>query len=157
MSEPALDPRHAVLFAQLADYRAEFLALTDGLDEARASRVPPGFRNDVRWHLGHVYLDQYAWVRALTGEAQPVPEAFEGWFGFGTDPTSFTKDTPRVPELRARLAAQPDDLRRRYAARLTERFAPLESGMHTLEQVLVRTIFHEGIHLGNVRDLLRFV
>ena len=157
MADRPLDPRHEVLFTQLREYRMEFLALTEGIEEARASIVPPGFRNDLRWHLGHVYVDQYAWVRALTGEPQPVAEAFETWFGFGTDPSAFSADTPSFHELRALLAGQPDDLQRRYGARLTERFAPVESGAHTIEQVLVRTIFHEGIHLGNVRDLLRFV
>ncbi len=152
-----MERRHEVLFTQLETYRGELLACVADVSGERAETVPPGFRNNVRWHLGHVFLDQYLWLQALTRERQPVPEGFQDWFGFGTDPSSFTPATPGVAELKELLAGQVPDIRARYGERLEEGFPPTEMGMTTVEQVLVRTVFHEGIHLANVVDILRFV
>ncbi len=38
-----------------------------------------------------------------------------------------------------------------------EEFPPTEMGMHTVEQVLVRTIFHEGMHLAAIIALRKFL
>lgn len=152
-----MERRHEVLFTQLEAYRNELLAVVADLSDERTEKVPPGFRNNVRWHLGHVFLDQYLWLEALTREPQPVPAGFNAWFGFGTDPSCFTGATPRSAELTKLLAGQVAEIRSRYADRLEEEFEPTEMGMATVEQVLVRTAFHEGIHLANVVDILRFV
>lgn len=152
-----MDRRHEVLFNQLEAYRGELLGCVDGLSAERAETVPAGFRNNVRWHLGHVYLDQYLWIGAVTREEVPVPAGYRHWFGFGTDPSCFTADTPGVAELEPLLAGQVRRIRELYGERLEEEFPPTELGIFTIEQALVRTIFHEGIHLANVSDLLRFV
>jgi uncharacterized damage-inducible protein DinB len=149
--------RHDVLFNQRRTYRQELLDTVAGVDEAAANVVPKGFRNNVRWHLGHVELDQAAWLAALTGEPSDVPPGHAHWFDFGTEPSHLDGDTPSCTDLCARLAEQPERNRRRYGHRLEERFEPTEMGMRTVEQVLVRTVFHEGIHLANVVDILRFV
>jgi uncharacterized damage-inducible protein DinB len=152
-----MEHRHAVLFTQLASYRQELLDAVADVSDEDADAIPDGFRNNVRWHLGHVELDQAAWLETLTGEPSDVPEEHRRWFGFGTDPSHFDADTPRCSELRRRLAEQPERIRQRYGLRLDDRFPPIEMGMHTVEQVLVRTVFHEGMHLANVLDILRLL
>ncbi|CAM5180434.1 DinB family protein OS=Ureibacillus acetophenoni OX=614649 GN=SAMN05877842_103228 PE=4 SV=1 [Ureibacillus acetophenoni] len=44
-----------------------------------------------------------------------------------------------------------------YGHRLEEEFPPTEMGMFTIEQVLIRTIFHEGMHLQRIIDILKLV
>ncbi|MEH7011304.1 DinB family protein [Neobacillus niacini] len=145
--------RHEVLFHQLESYRSEILGVLENVTEAQAEVIPKGFRNNIRWNLGHIYLDQFLWIQAVTKEKAGVPEQFNTWFGYGTSPANFTADTPSIEELKELLKNQPSEIKTTYGHRLEEEFPPTEMGMHTIEQVLIRTIFHEGMHLQTILDL----
>ncbi|WPZ19983.1 DinB family protein [Geobacillus subterraneus] len=152
-----MEKRHEVLFRQLEDYRRELLRVVDGLTEEEADIVPKGFNNNIRWNLGHVYLDQYLWIQHVTKEPIPIPEGFRDWFGFGTSPATWHTKPPSLSVLKELLAEQPTKIREWYGERLEEEFAPTESGMHTIAQVLVRTIFHEGLHLATIQRIRKFL
>ncbi|WP_096435873.1 DinB family protein [Alteribacter populi] len=149
--------RREVLFNQLESYRDGVLDVLDDVTEVEAEMVPKGFNNNIRWNLGHDYLDQYLWIQALTKEKGPVPEEFNSWFGFGTSPANFTTETPSVEELMILLKEQPAIMKQAYGERLEEEYAPTEMGMYTLEQVFIRTIFHEGMHLQVIMDLKKCI
>ncbi|OCA89527.1 DinB family protein [Pradoshia sp. D12] len=149
--------RHEVLFKQLADYRHELLVAVDSMNEDEVNIVPEGFRNNIRWNLGHVYLDQYLWIQHLTKEPIILPNHFNEWFGYGTSPEDWRGEVPKLDYLKRLLAVQPFMIRDLYGERLEEEYSVTESGMFTVEQVLVRTIFHEGIHLGNILALKKLV
>lgn len=150
-----MNKRHEVLFEQLRAYRSELLGRVEGISEEEAERIPTGFNNNIRWNLGHVCLDQYLWIRVLTKDALPVSPSFNEWFGYGTNPSHFTEQTPTIAELIQFLKEQPDVIQEKYQDRLEEEFLPTEMGMHTIEQVLIRTIFHEGLHIGAIQALKR--
>ncbi|MCU6713277.1 DinB family protein [Paenibacillus sp. J5C_2022] len=150
-----MERRHEVLFEQLRTYRSELLELMENLTEKEADVVPEGFTNNIRWNLGHVLLDQYLWISALTKEEPPVPTRYQLWFGYGTNPSHFTGETPSLSELMAMLKEQPRVIEEKYRDRMEEEFAPVDMGMHTIEQVLVRTIFHEGLHIGAISTMMR--
>lgn len=150
-----MNARHEILFKQLSAYRNELLGLVEGVTEEEAGYIPSGFNNNIRWNLGHVVLDQYLWIQAVTGEAQPVSPDWQRWFGYGTSPADFEAETPDVRQIMAVLQQQPERIREQYGSRLEEDFAPTEMGMHTVEQVLIRTIFHEGLHIGAIQAIKR--
>ncbi len=54
-----MSPRHEVLFTQLESYRREVLGVLEDITEEQAEVIPAGFKNNIRWNLGHMYLDQY--------------------------------------------------------------------------------------------------
>ncbi|MEH7180607.1 DinB family protein [Neobacillus vireti] len=145
--------RHEILFAQLECYRSYILAVLESVTLEEAEVIPKGFKNNIRWNLGHIYLDQYLWIQAVTKEKSGVPEPFNTWFGYGTSPADFTSETPSLEELKSLLKEQPALIKAEYGDRLEEEFPPTEMGMHTIEQVLIRTIFHEGMHLQAILDL----
>lgn len=86
---------------------------------------------------------------------RPVSPDWQRWFGYGTSPADFEAETPDVRQIMAVLQQQPERIREQYGSRLEEDFAPTEMGMHTVEQVLVRTIFHEGLHIGSIQAIKR--
>lgn len=145
--------RHNILFTQLETYRNELLAVLEGVTEEMAEMIPPGFRNNIRWNMGHVFLDQFLWIAALTKAMGDVPPAYQNWFGFGTSPSDFTEETPSFEELKQLLETQPKIIKETYGNCLEEVFPPTEMGMHTLEQVLIRTIFHEGMHFQAILNI----
>jgi hypothetical protein len=148
-----MNTRHEVLFTQLESYRSYILGVLENVTVEEAEVIPKGFNNNIRWNLGHIYLDQYLWIQAVTKEKASVPEQFNAWFGYGTSPADFTSETPSLEELKTLLKNQPSEIVAAYGHRLEEEFPPTEMGMHTSEQVLVRTIFHEGMHLQTILDI----
>ncbi|MEK5389259.1 DinB family protein [Margalitia sp. FSL K6-0131] len=149
--------RDEILFNQLESFREWTLGLLKNITEEQADIVPKGFNNNIRWNLGHIYLDQYLWIKAVTKEPIPIPEGFQEWFGFGTKPADWKTAPPRLDQLKKLLAEQPKVIRELYGNRLEEEFAPTELGMHTIAQVLVRTIYHEGMHAETIKLMKRFL
>ena len=149
--------RHEVLYKQLETYRKELLGNVEKVTDEQAEIIPDGFNNNIRWNLGHLYLDQFLWIEALTKEASPTSKQFNQWFGFGTTPANFTEETPSFKELKELLKAQPQEILEKYHKELDKEYSPIDMSMHTIEQVLIRTIFHEGIHLQAINDLKRFI
>lgn len=152
-----MNQRQENIFEQLAHYRSELLQFLENVSEEEANIIPTGFHNNIRWNLGHLYLDQYLWVKALTKEKDAELDVFMKWFGFGTSPKHFDRETPTFEELKKYLARQPDQLKERYGDRLAEEFPPIDMGMQTIEQVLLRTIFHEGLHFQAILTIHRFL
>lgn len=149
--------RHEVLFNQLQAYRDEVLSVLEGVSAKQAEVVPEKFRNNIRWNMGHIYLDQYLWIEAVTKEKIQMPESFRTWFGYGSTPADFTEETPTFNELKDLLRQQPSALKEAYGHRLEEEYPPTELGMRTIEQVLIRTIFHEGMHLQAIMDIRKWL
>lgn len=152
-----MELRHEVLFTQLEAYRKETLDLVEDVSEEEAEVIPSGFNNNIRWNLGHIYLDQYLWIGAVTKEKTTIDPEYNNWFGFGTSPRNFSDNTPSFAELKELLSSQPLKIKERYGDRLTEEMYTTEMGMRTIEQVLVRTIYHEGLHAAAIQYLKRFV
>lgn len=152
-----MEARHENSFKQLETYRKELLGAVEKVTDEQAEIIPDGFNNNIRWNLGHLYLDQFLWIEALTKVASPTSKQFNQWFGFGTTPANFTDETPSFHELKELLNAQPQEILEKYRNELEKEYPPIDMGMHTIEQVLIRTIFHEGMHLQAINDLKRFI
>lgn len=152
-----MNERHRILFNQLKTYREHVLHVLNDVSAEAAEIVPNHFRNNIRWNMGHIYLDQYLWIKALTKEETEAPEEFQKWFGYGTSPEDFSLETPSFDKLKELLRQQPARLQESYEHRLEEEYPPTEMGMRTIEQVLIRTIFHEGMHLQTILDLKKCI
>lgn len=44
------------LFKQMDFVRGQTLKLMEGVTEEQADVIPEGFRNSIRWNLGHIYV-----------------------------------------------------------------------------------------------------
>lgn len=152
-----MNRRHEVLFAQLESYRSYILGVVSKVSVEEVEVIPSGFNNNIRWNLGHIYLDQYLWIQAVTKEKADVPEPFNSWFGYGTSPANFTSETPSLAELKSLLEQQPTKIKELYGHRLDEEFPPVDMGMYTIEQALIRSVFHEGMHLQTILDIKKLL
>ncbi|MFD1019122.1 DinB family protein [Thalassobacillus hwangdonensis] len=151
-----MNKRQEALFNQMDTYREELLDILSDVTSEEAEMIPEEFNNNIRWNLGHLYLDQYMWIKVLTKD-DLYSDQLTGWFGFGTTPADFDQDTPSFDELKERLKDQPRRIKEHYGDRLEEEFPPTEMGMFTIEQVLIRTIFHEGLHTQAINDLKKCI
>ncbi|MER2155644.1 MAG: DinB family protein [Solibacillus sp.] len=78
--------RHEILFNQLRSYRNATLSLLEDVSVEDAEIIPNRFNNNIRWNLGHIYVDQYLWIETQIIEIKNVPSEYNSWFGYGTSP-----------------------------------------------------------------------
>lgn len=148
---------HEAFFKQLEGFRRYLLKESD-VSAAEAEIIPEGFNNNIRWNVGHVYTEQYMWIKTLMNEDVDIDKRFDDWFGFATSPKNFTAETPSLEELRTLLSSQIGHIKETYGERLEEEFSPTELwGLTTLKQVLDWTSFHEGMHLQTIKHLKNFI
>lgn len=138
-------------------YREYLLGSLADVTQEQAEHIPKEFRNNIRWNLGHMYVDAYLWIFSLTGEAEEAITKWNSWFGYGTTPNDFTEETPSFEELKQLLISQVENLEERYGNRLDKVYAPTKyEGYTTIGDVLMRIAFHEGLHFQTIAHLKRF-
>ncbi len=150
-TKEAIRVRNEILLKQLAAFRHNTLSAVEGLTEEEADFVPEGFNNNIRWNLGHIYLDQYDWLYHKTREDNPAPRHYRELFGYGTKPENWQQTPPTLEELRNRLMEQVQFIEQAFGHRLDQELdEPTELGMSTFAEVLPRTFYHEGLHMGTI-------
>lgn len=145
------------LFEQLAFVRRATLKAADGVTEEQADIVPEGFRNNIRWNLGHLYvvLERYAFK--YIGLPQQLPEGFSERFEFGTSPLSYegSAPAPTLPELELLLGEQTARIRETLAGRMQEQATSYTTStgftLHTPEQFMSLALYHEGLHQSVIK------
>ena len=146
-----------VIFNQLSAFREDLLYVLEDVTEEEAELIPNGFRNNIRWNMGHILLDQYTWIYFQLNEETPYKE-WEKFFGFGTTPDDFTKETPNYSELLTLLKTQPNYIRETFMNRLSEKLLKVtELEMSTVGEVLPRTMYHEGLHIGTIMAIKKLI
>ncbi|MFY4776945.1 DinB family protein [Metabacillus sp. RGM 3146] len=146
------------LFKQLAFVREQTLKMTEGVTEELADQIPDGFRNSIRWNLGHIYVVFERHAFQYIGLPLHVPEGFKEQFEYGTSPLEKPAGVtvPSLEELKTLLGEQHGRIKEALAHRLEEKIDPpytTSAGMklETAEQFLTFQLYHEGMHLTAIR------
>lgn len=146
------------LFDQLAKARSLTLKAMDGVTEEMADRIPEGFRNHIRWNLGHLYVVQERFAFQYVGLPLHMPDGFKEQFEYGTTPLSPPPGVtpPTLPELEALLRDQSQRIRDALVDRMQELVDPpytTSAGfvLGSLEQLLSFNLYHEGMHVTVIR------
>lgn len=146
------------LFKQLAFVRAQTLKLMVGLTEENADRIPEGFRNTIRWQLGHIYVVLERIAFQYIGLPLHLPEGFKEQFENGTSPLNVPNFAaiPTLQELETLLNEQQERIRNGLRDRLQEKVVQpytTSAGMtlETPEQFLSFSLYHEGMHLSVIK------
>ncbi|MGF2618346.1 DinB family protein [Rossellomorea vietnamensis] len=148
------------LFKQMDFIRMRTIAALDNTTEEMADLVPDGFKNSIRWNLGHIYLSQENLIHSFAGEKGQIPEGFPELFGFNTSPDSWEATPPSLPELRQLLSEQPKRLKDSFLGRLSEKGEKpfqmtKEIAFETLAEVVSFANWHEGLHQGAITSIKR--
>jgi len=145
------------LFNQLAFVRNQTLNLLDGVSEEMADRIPEGFRNTIRWNVGHIYVVVERFAFQYLGLPQNLPEGFKEQFEYGTSPLNAHEyRVPTLSELEELLKAQQVRIQETLSDRIDEKIIPpytTSAGMklETPKEFLTFNLYHEGMHLTVIK------
>lgn len=145
------------LFEQLDFVRRGTLKAAAGLSEEKADLIPDGFRNSIRWNMGHLYVVLERHAFQSLGLPQQLPEGFKERFEYGTSPLSYegSAPVPTLPELEELLGGQVARIREALGHRLQEQGTPYTTStgitLNTPEQFLSLDLYHEGLHQSIIK------
>jgi hypothetical protein len=139
------------LIPALAAVRQLTQDLVSDLTADEWTRIPPGYRNNLLWNLGHVTWAQQGLCYRLAGVEPRLPQHYKNWFSKGKEPATWA-DTPDPEEIKAAHGNAWKDLEKDLANGHFGTFSPYTTGvgvhLATHAEAIAFNNVHEGIHLG---------
>jgi hypothetical protein len=120
----------------------------------------PGLPNHALWTLGHLVATNAWMVLLSTGSPSAVPPNYETMFGMGSTPHQDVTQYPSIDEVRAMYVHSHEQMIEALADLTDDQlFGPCEKDSHNFVinklDTLVKTMWHEGWHIGQLIDLRR--
>ncbi len=136
------------------------LKAIDGLTLEQLHIIPDGFKNNIAWNVAHLVVTQQLLHYKLSGLDCLVPDELIEEHKKGTFPTRiFAKE--EFEEVTDLFAGLPDTLEEDFNEGIFETFNtyPTSVGVEldSIEKAVAFNNYHEGIHLGVILALKKFV
>jgi hypothetical protein len=140
--------------------RKNALELTKDLTEAELLVIPPGFRNNLLWNMGHMLTSQQRLCYGQSDLPMHIPESLLPLFRKGTDPTHW-KQLPDTGAVRKGLAETSTILRKDLEAGIFSDYQPYQTSfgvlLENIRDALAFSNVHENIHFGVMLSLKKIV
>jgi hypothetical protein len=140
--------------------RRLYLDFLDNYNLEQLNLAPPKFSNNLIWNIGHIVAAQQSLVYKTSNLPMNIPDEFFEKYKPGTRPGEPVSQS-EVEEIRSLLISMVDkteeDLKSGKFVSFTERTTITGFHLGTLEDALAFNNYHEGLHLGYIKSIVRFV
>lgn len=149
------------LLEQTVCVRQMITSLLKAIPEDKVNAVPSTWKNNARWHAGHLIVTPHLLTYGISKQPLPVPEEYRQWFGKGSTPKEWgTASIPGYQELVSDLVPTTTRLFQAWRDQMDEPFAePYTTSvgvvLRTPGEALNFSFAHDGIHLGLLMALGR--
>lgn len=140
--------------------RSSLMQHLDGLSIDQLNTVPPGFNNNIVWHLGHLIAAQQGILYLRSGLPMHIAETFFNQYKPGTKPEG-ALDAAAIDQIKSDLFTT---LEKTEADLQAQRFTTYNAwttrygvALNSFEDALQFLQWHEGFHAGYVFALKRAV
>ena len=143
-------------FDTIKQSRKYVATIVGKLNNEQLNCIPPGFKNNIGWHLLHLVVTEQLLCYRLSGLPCSVSEEWIDRFMKGTAPTEIIDNT-LVQDALDHLIKQPEQLRDDYHRGIFKNYSSYTTSadvtLNSIEDAIVFNTFHEGIHLGIMLQL----
>lgn len=140
--------------------RKNLLRFMDSYDAGQMNRIPDGFSNNLIWNLGHILVVQQLLVYGLSGQPLHIPKKLVLRYQRDTRPGGPVDDF-EISEIRERLEATVLLLEQDLEAARFGAFRPFTNSagfeVTNLQEAITFNNFHEGLHLGYMLSIRKFL
>jgi len=140
--------------------RRLYLDFLDNYNLEQLNLTPPKFSNNLIWNIGHIVAAQQSLVYKTSNLPMNIPDEFFEKYKPGTKPGEPVSQS-EVEEIRSLLISMVDkteeDLKNGKFVSFSERTTITGFHLGTLEDALAFNNYHEGLHLGYIKSIVRFV
>ena len=140
--------------------RNQYLQLFDKYAAEQMNIVPEKFSNNIIWNIGHIIAAHQAIVYKTSNLPLNIPEVFFDRYKPGTRPvrTVSANEMEEIKSLLISMISQTEtDLANGKFVSFTERTTLTGFHLGNLRDTLVFNNYHEGLHMGYIKSIGRFV
>lgn len=124
------------------------------------NKIPDGFNNNLIWNIGHIITSQQFLIYGLSNLQMHVPSGLFDLYKPGTKPTRpISQD--EANELKALLTSLVEQTEKDLSAgkfvTFTERMTITGFHLTSLRDALEFNNYHEGLHMGYMLAIRKFV
>jgi len=147
-------------FEILRESRKLILKSIENLSLEQLNKIPNGFKNNIIWNVAHLGVTQQLLCYKLSGLPCLISNEMIEKYQKGTSPLQpvFEEELEIIFKLFLEL---PKNLEEDYATKLFKNYYPYKTSvnitLNSIEDGIVFNSYHEGIHLGVILQLLKFV
>ena len=140
--------------------REIYAAYLDKYTLEQLNKIPAGFSNNLIWNIGHIMVSQQILVYAGAGHPLSVREVLVEKYRRGSRPQGDVT-IEEVNEIKSLLFSTiqktEEDYRNGIFTSYNERQSELGFMLSTVEDAICFNNYHEGIHLGIMMQLRKFI
>lgn len=147
-------------FDTLIKTRQLLLKIIDNLSMEQLNRIPQGFKNNITWNIAHLTVTQQLLNYKLSGLNCLVSEEMIANFQKGTAP-NHTISKEEFENIKEQFLYFPLRLEEDYNKGIFKNYIEYKTSLNitlnSIEDSVIFNTYHEGIHLGVILQLVKFV
>ncbi|MFT6748121.1 MAG: hypothetical protein ACI9XR_000923 [Flavobacterium sp.] len=141
--------------------RYQFFQIIENYSANQLNTIPTGFSNNIIWNIGHALATQQILIYELSGLKGVLLDDFINLYRNGTKPTGQTSEE-EINQIQKMLLETVDVLEKDFKSKVFKKYQlyTTKATGFLLENAKQATEFnniHEGIHLGIVLQIRKFV
>jgi len=147
-------------FEILKQSRKLILKSIDNLSIEQLNTIPKGFKNNIAWNIAHLVVTQQLLCYKLSGLSCLISDEMIEKYQKGTTPLKdiSKEELEGIKELFLEL---PQKLEEDFKNQLFQKYYPYKTSvniaLNSIEDSVEFNAYHEGIHLGIILQLIKFV
>ena len=144
----------------LKQSRNNLLAVLEPFDTNQLNMIPPGFKNNLAWNLGHVIVSQQILCYQFSGLPVIVPNEWVAQFRRGTTPDIHIIDQ-QIDEMKSMALEVIDAFIEDYSKGTFKQYQGYQTlfGVHikNIDDAIVFNNTHEGLHFGYMMAMSKLI
>ena len=140
--------------------RQLLLKLIENLTTDQLNKIPPGFKNNIAWNIAHLAVTQQLLCYKLSGLNCLVSDEMIVNFQKGTVP-NYTVSKEEFETIKEQFLQLPLKLKEDYDKGIFKNYDEYTTSvnitLNSIEDAIMFNTYHEGIHLGIILQLMKFI
>ena len=148
------------IFNTITKSREIYASYLENYTLEQLNTIPNRMANNLIWNIGHIIVSQQRLAYLLSGNISLLSEDFTNKYVNGTVPNgnATQKDVQEIKDLLFSTINQTKkDFEQKKFENFTETQTKIGFLLSNFEEAMLFNIYHEGIHLGFMNKIKRFV
>jgi uncharacterized damage-inducible protein DinB len=143
------------LLKQFEIIRAISIKSIESITEEMADEIPSGYKNSIRWNLGHILAVADAFLNNFAEIPMYLSEEHFEMFKSGSKPSDWKTQPPSLDDLSVMFKEQMEHMKNHLEHRSFDEKTPNTFNLYgnpqeTLGEVVNFCLYHEGFHIGYI-------
>lgn len=147
-------------FDDLLQTRKFLLSKIENLTIEQLNNIPKGFKNNIAWNFTHLVVTQQLLCYKLSGLKCLVSDKMIENFQKGSSP-SYLVSLEEFEKIKVLFIQLPIKLEEDYNAGIFKDYTSYTTSinvtLNNINEAVSFNLYHEGIHLGVILQLLKFI